>query len=288
MPRPRRGERERAIPLGQAVVLGIVQGPTELVPISSSGHLTLLPWLLRWDWSGLDPELRKAFEVALHCGAMAALVISWHDALAPRTARRRVLLALSVAPAALLGYLFERQIQKRLGTPPTVALGMLVGGLALARADKAPQARGRGDADWRDALWLGLAQAGALFPGVSRGGATLAAARSRGFSRPDAQQLSRELALPVIVGAAVLKGVRLRARPLPAAARGPFLAGAVASFVSTLISIGLLGPAVENRPLAPYATYRVALAAAVLARSRSAPRALGRASRLLHRGRARA
>jgi undecaprenyl-diphosphatase len=265
---------EPAIALGQALALGILQGPTELLPISSSGHLTLLPWLLRWDWAGVDAELRKAFEVTLHCGTAAALVISSRGELRPRTARQAALLVLSVAPAALFGFLFERPIERRLGTPPTVALGLLAGGAALALSDQAPQTRDRDDADLGDALWLGLAQACALLPGVSRGGATLAAARVRGFKRADAQRLSRELALPVIAGAAVLKGARLRARRLPPAARVPFTVGALSSFASTLAARPQLRGAQAERPLAPYAAYRIALAATVLARfcSTRAPR----------------
>jgi undecaprenyl-diphosphatase len=262
----RRGEGGPAIPLRHALALGVLQGPSELAPISSSGHLTLLPWLAQWDWPGIDAELRKAFEVALHGGAAAALVICSWDELIPKSARRSALLALSVAPAAALGYLFERPIERRLGTPPSVALGLIAGGLALALADRSPQARSADDAGARDALWLALAQASALYPGVSRGGATLAAARILAFNRSDAQRLSRELAVPVIVGAAVLKGVRLRARRLPRAARRPFVAGALASFASTLASIRLLVPALDDRPLVQYAAYRMALGAAVLVR----------------------
>lgn len=259
----------RAIPVSHALVLGALQGPSELLPISSSGHLTLLPWLAQWDWPGIDAELRKSFEVMLHSGAAAALVICSRDELIPKTARGSALLALSLAPAALLGYLFERPIEQRLGGPPSVAAGLIAGGLALALADEAPQTRGRDGAGVRDALWLGLAQACALYPGVSRGGATLAAARLRGFTRADAQRLSRELAVPVIVGATALKGARLRARGLPRAVRRPFIVGALASFASTLAFGRLLWPAQDDRPLAHYAAYRSALAAAVLARWRA-------------------
>ncbi len=159
-----------------------------------------------WGWADADGDLRKAFEVMLHAGTAVALVIALPDELVPRTAQRCALLALSVAPAALLGYLFERPIERRLGTPGTVAVGLAAGGVALAVSDRAPETRNRDEANAWDALWLGLAQASALFPGVSRGGATLAAARVRGFKRAEAQALSRELALPVIAGAALLKG----------------------------------------------------------------------------------
>ena len=278
MPRTSSGGRGQAIPLSHALALGLLQGPSELLPISSSGHLALLPWLAQWDWPGVDAELRKAFEVTLHSGAAAALVLCARDELIPKTARRGALLGLSVAPAALLGYVFERPIEQRLGTPPGVAVGLLAGGLALALADKSPQARGHDDAGARDALWLGLAQASALHPGVSRGGATLAAARVRGFKRPDAQRLSRELAVPVIVGATVLKGSRLRARRLPRAARAPFTVGLLASIASTLGSRQLLVPAVQDRPLVQYTAYRMALAAAVLVRWRSSSRTSARST----------
>lgn len=269
MPRAQSGGRGRPIPSFQALALGVLQGPTELLPVSSSGHLSLMPWLLRWEWNGVDKELRKAFEVTLHAGAAVALLIALPENLIPRTGERRVLLAISVAPAALFGYAFERPIENRLGGPTPVALGMLGGGLALAFSDRAPQTRGRDDARPRDALWLGLAQALALFPGVSRGGATLAAARLRGFGRMDAHRLSRELALPVIAGAAVLKGWRLCTRPPPRPERSALALGALASFGSTLASALLLRRVPTGGPLAPFAAYRIALAGAVIARVHS-------------------
>ena len=261
--------RPARIPTAHALVLGLLQGPTELLPVSSSGHLELLPWLLGWEWRGVDEELRKAFAVALHGGGAAALAIALGEQVVPRTAHRWALLALSVAPAAVFGYMLERPVERRLGTPPTVALGLLGGGAMLAWSDRFPQLRTRDEACARDALWLGLAQAAALVPGVSRGGATLAAARWRRFKRPDAQRLQRELALPVIAGAAVLKGSRLRVRRLPPASRTPFLAGAAAAFFSTLGSMSLLRVAGTQEPLSIYAAYRAALAGAVLARLRT-------------------
>jgi undecaprenyl-diphosphatase len=137
----------------------------------------------------------------------------------------------------------------------------------MAWADRRPQARRAADAGVRDALWLGLAQACALFPGISRGGATLTAARLLRFRRHDAHRLSRQMALPVIAGAAVLKAVRLRAYPVPAQARVPFVAGAAAAFGSTLAAGRLLPPG--ERPLVPFAAYRMALGTAILLRLRS-------------------
>lgn len=263
----------RAIPLTHALTLGVLQGPTELLPISSSAHLALAPWLLRWD-SAADDELRKAFEVTLHVAAAPALAATLRKELLGSAAqpwpRRFGLLGLSLTPSVVVGYLLERPIERHLRAPPTVALGFLAGGLALAWADRGSGTRRREESGPRDALWLGFAQACALFPGVSRGGATLTAARMRGFARADAHGLSRELALPVIVAAAVLKGMRLRARRLPPPARLPFVIGALAAFGSTLASGPLLKIADGDRPLAPYAAYRIALATAVLARWRAA------------------
>ncbi len=254
----------------EAFALGALQGPTELLPVSSSGHLALVPWLLDWEWAEMDDELRKAFAVALHGASALALLIALRGELAGEPIKRTAfLLALSAGPAAVAGFVFERPIEQRLGGPRTVAAGLFGGGLALAFSDRAPQTRSLGDAGARDALWLGLAQAAALFPGVSRGGATLAAARVRGFKRADAQRLQRQLALPVIAGAALLKGWRLRSRRLPADAKAPFVAGAAASFASTLASRPLLRVAGGERPLLPYAAYRAILAAAVFARLRA-------------------
>src|SRR6185437_11799128 len=120
--------------------------------------------------------------------------------------RRGLLLALSFAPAAAIGYRFERPIEKRLGGPRATAVGLLAGAAAMLLADTRPQQRGRGDATPADGLVLGVAQAAALAPGVSRNGITLAAARWRRFSRDQANLLSRTIALPIIVGATALKG----------------------------------------------------------------------------------
>jgi undecaprenyl-diphosphatase len=136
----------------------------------------------------------------------------------------------------------------------------------MAFADRAPQERRAEDAGSLDSLWLGVAQACSLVPGVSRNGATLAAARWRRFTRVDANRLSRHAALPIIAGATVLKGVRLRARGLPAGAAAPFAAGALAAFVSTLGSTRLIRALERDSSLLPYALYRIGLAALIARR----------------------
>lgn len=261
------------IPPARAAVLGLVQGPAELLPISSSAHIVLLPWLAGWDSEELDPELRKSFEVALHAGAAAALLIGQRQMILSELRsfdlRRACVLVLSFIPPAIVGYTLERPIERRLGAPRETAYGLLAGAAAMLAADTRPQRRGRGAADWRDGLALGAAQAAALVPGVSRNGATLAAARWREFSRDQANVLSRTVALPIIIGASVLKGVRLARRGVGPELRRSLGIGVLSSFASTLASQGLIRQVERDRALWPYSAYRAALAGVVLARLRA-------------------
>ena len=270
MVRPGASAASAELPLWQAVALGALHGPAELLPISSSGHIAVMPWLAGWNYSGLDDELRKSFEIALHTGTAAALLISLRhevdEAVRGLSARRLLLIALSFAPPAVIGYRFERPIERRFGTPPTVAAGLFAGAVAMALADRAPQERRHDDAGALDALVLGVAQAFSLIPGVSRNGATLAAARMRRFTRADANRLSRHAALPVIAGATLLKGVRLYRRGLPTGSAVPFAAGAGAAFVSTLGSTRLIRALERDSSLLPYAIYRIALAGLIAGR----------------------
>src|ERR1700710_709567 len=131
---------KRGLPASRAIALGFVQGPAELLPVSSSAHIVLVPWLLGWDWDAIDPEVRKSFEVALHTGAAAALLIGQRRLIAEelRTfdARRAPLLALSFLPAAAVGYGFERQIESRLGGPRAAAYRLLAGGGAVLGGER--------------------------------------------------------------------------------------------------------------------------------------------------------
>jgi undecaprenyl-diphosphatase len=260
------------IPDRRALALGVVQGPTELLPVSSSAHIVLIPWLAGWDWDELDPEVRKSFEVALHTGAAAALLIGQRqrilEELRSFDARRALVLTLSFLPAAVVGYTLERPIEQRLGGPKATAIGLLAGAAAMLAGDTRPQLRGRGDANPADGLVLGVAQATALAPGVSRNGITLAAARWRGFSRDQANLLSRTIALPIIVGATALKGIRLRRRGASPSLRRSMAIGVVASFASTLASQRLIRLVERDGALWPYAAYRAALAGAVLVKLR--------------------
>ncbi len=270
--RARNPAAEARLSVPQALLLGALHGPTEVLPISSSGHASVLPWLLSWNRSELDGELEKVLEVVLHTGTAAAWLfvpaspirdvvqVVRHD---PRQA---LLLALASLPAGIAGLGLERPIERRLGTPGSIALGLGLGSLVMILADSAPQSRGLDEADPRDACWLGLAQASALFPGVSRSGATLSAARLRGFNRDASWRLSARLAGPVIAGATALKLGRLRRRDLPEGTAGALLAGGCASFGSGLLATRMLGSSSSAGPLWPFAAYRCALAMAIALR----------------------
>ncbi|HYH59197.1 MAG TPA: undecaprenyl-diphosphate phosphatase [Thermoleophilaceae bacterium] len=224
------------------MLLGLVQGPAELMPVSSSGHLMLLG------------SRDKAFDVFLHAGSAAAMVVSFP---LPRPSVR---MAATALPAALAGLALERPIERRLG-PRTVAFGQIAGGIALVLGDRAPERRGGNQAGLRDALLVGLAQALALVPGVSRTGAALTAARLLGFRRDAAAQLAREAGLPVIVGATALKLARTR----EARASAAHAAGFAAAFASGLMAarLGLhRGPGPLFSPAV--GAYRVALGLIVL------------------------
>jgi undecaprenyl-diphosphatase len=242
-----------------------VQGPTELLPVSSSGHTALLPQLLGWSYAQLDDELRKSFEVALHAGTAAALLIALRhevgEVVGSIDARRVARHLLEILPPAAAATLWERPIERRCGTARGIAIAQIAGGAALALADRRAAVRVHGDAGAGDALAIGIAQATALVPGVSRNGATLTAARLRRFDRRSANRLSRHAALPIIVAATGLKGARLAKRGLPRELRAPFAAGAGAAFVSTLLAARLVGVVDSARSYAPFAAYRVALGA---------------------------
>jgi undecaprenyl-diphosphatase len=250
-----------------------MQGPAELLPVSSSGHIRLVPALVGWDHDRLDPELRKAFEVALHTGTASALAIALRrevaEAVGALDPRRLAGVALTFAPAGLVAALFERRIEERLGSPRSVALTQIAAGLALALADLAPAERPHADAGPLDHLLIGCGQATALLPGVSRNGATLTAARLRRFERGAASMLSRHAALPVIAGATGLKGLRLARRGLAPDLRGTFAAGSAAAFASTLASLKLIELIDGVRSYLPFAAYRVVLGAVALRRLRT-------------------
>lgn len=246
--------------------------------------MATVPWLLGWEYARLEDDLRKSFEVALHAGAVAAWLISPATVganplrtLRHPNRRETAFLLLSAGPPAFAGLAFERPIERRLGTPATIAVGLIVGALAMALADRGSELRDAAEAHNGDAMWLGVAQAAALVPGVSRSGATLAAARARGFTRPASRLLSARAGVPVIMGATCLKLIRTSQRASDE--RAWLATGAAASFLSTLLLAPMAARAQDRLSLGSFAAYRVILAGAVLARLRMGngqPNAAGR------------
>jgi undecaprenyl-diphosphatase len=240
----------------------LLHGPTELAPVSSSGHTTLLAWRRGWRYGELDADARKRFEVALHAGSAAAsLWLARHELASTPPG----VIAIACLPPALAGLAFQGPIERRLGTPASIALGLAAGGAAMAFADRrGPRGRSRSQAGLRDAIALALAQTLALAPGVSRSGATRAAARWRGFAPAEARALSDAVGLPITLGALALKG-----RESLHSDRGEWPAqgaGAAAAFGSALASSALLRG--SGSSLLPYSAYRAALASAVIRRLR--------------------
>jgi undecaprenyl-diphosphatase len=224
-----------------AFALGLLHGPAELLPVSSSAHAGLF-------LQDVEPARRKELEVALHAGTLAVLGLP----------RPRAWLVAATLPPAAAGYLFERPIEHRLGGPRSIACGLVLGGIAMALADRRIPKNVEGpDPSTFLGMVVGLAQACALVPGVSRHGAALTALRALGFSRPRAHELSREASRPTLLGAAVLKGLRVRSG-LPALG-----AAAAGSALSTWAARRALDRRLLDAPLWPFALYRAALAASV-------------------------
>lgn len=264
------------VDLVQAVVLGIVQGLAEFLPISSSGHLILVPWLLGWHDHSLT------FDLALHLGTTLALLgYFWRDwtALASAVLRglRSVearkdprwrlawLLVVGSLPAGVIGVLFEDAIEQNVRQPVMIAVLLMVFGLVLYLADRlSTHGRDLGDVRLRDALTVGCAQVLAFLPGVSRSGITLTAGLVRGLDRPAAARFSFLLSAPITFAAAVYKlRVLFRSPPVGEEALA-FVAGiAVAASVGAL-AIGFLLRFLQRSSTAVFVWYRVLAGGGVL------------------------
>jgi undecaprenyl-diphosphatase len=276
------GERAGALSGWQALVLGIVQGLTELLPVSSSGHLILVPWLADWRYLEAHPEFNKTFDVALHLGTMFAVVLyfrreivrliaAWLGTLrrrSIRTADERVawFVAVATVPAAVVGALGEGFVEDRLGEPWQIALFLAVFGALLWVADRAPERRDMAALGFGGALAVGVAQALALAPGVSRSGITISAARALGLDRDSAARLSFLLLVPVVFGAVVFKGIDdVVFGTLPPGSVGPFVVGTLAAAASGLLAIWALLGYVRRHDYSIFVVYRLVTAVAVAA-----------------------
>ena len=269
-----------ALTNGQALVLGIVQGLTELLPISSSGHLILVPWAAEWTYLEENDRFNQTFDVALHLGTLVAvaayfwgdlvrLVRAWLVTLRRRrieTPDERIAWFVVVAtiPAGVAGLLGEDLIADNLGEPWQIAILLAAGALLLAWADRFPQERAMGDLGLGHAVAMGFAQALALAPGVSRSGITITAGRFMGLDRDGAARFSFLLLLPTVLGAVVLKGVGdVLLGDLPDGWQGPFLVGTLAALGSGLLAIDWLLGYVRRHTYGVFVWYRLAAAALI-------------------------
>ena len=275
------GEEPGVLPNWQALVLGVVQGVTELLPISSSGHLILVPWLGEWTYLEQHDEFNQTFDVALHLGTLVAvagyfrhdivaLARAWLRSVARRRiagAEERVAWAVAVAtvPAALVGAVGEDAIANRLGEPWQIAILLALFAVVLYFADRRPATRRISDIALGPAFAVGIAQSLSLMPGVSRSGITISAGRFLGLDREAAARLSFLLLVPITFGAVVYKGVGdFVLGDLPRGTAGPFVVGVLASAVSGLWAIWALLGYVRRHDYSLFVVYRLIVAAVVL------------------------
>jgi undecaprenyl-diphosphatase len=247
----------------EAIILGIVQGITEFLPVSSTAHLILFPWFL--GWGGEVDSL--TFDIALHAGTLFALLLcfrrDWID-LITRKHRMFGLIILASVPAVIAGFLLNDFVEHTMRKPLIISLMLVLIGFVMLIAEKAYKHKDLEKTDIKDALIIGIAQAVAVIPGVSRSGITISAGLFRGFEREAAARFSFLLSTPVIAGATLLHlnkallnngihDIRI------------FAAGIITSFVTGYIAIKFLLRFLKKHPLNLFVYYRFILSAVIIA-----------------------
>ena len=264
----------------EALLLGIVQGLTEFLPISSSGHLILVPWAQEYTFLQENADFHKTFDVALHIGTLAGVVIYFREdlwaiakgfvrTLHPRGredehGRLAWAVILATIPAVIVGFFGEDLIDGYLGEPWMIAIQLIVFGILLGIADRLPQRRGTESIGVRDGIIIGTAQALSLAPGTSRSGVTITAARFLGLNRDAAARFSFLLLVPATAGAAVYKGAQTVAEGLPPGVVGPMVVGMLAAGVSGYLAIAGLLAYVRTRSYDVFVVYRVVIGLVIL------------------------
>jgi undecaprenyl-diphosphatase len=264
------------MPLFHALVLGIIQGLTEFLPISSSGHLILVPWLLGW----ADPGL--TFDVALHLGTLLALVFYfWRDlwryilaalksmqsrSLSSEDAKVAWLLVVATIPGAAIGALGDTWFEEHVRQPLLIGILLLGFGGVLYLVDKYGQkTREMTQLTWMESVIIGFSQALALFPGVSRSGATISAGLWRGLSREASARFAFLLAIPITAGAVAFKLLHVVRDGLPSGESGAFVVGIVSSAVVGFLAIKWMLGFVRKQPLTVFVWYRVVVGIVMIA-----------------------
>jgi len=264
----------------EALLLGIVQGLTEFLPISSSGHLIIVPWLQDYTFLLEHPDFNKTFDVALHAGTLVAAVAYFRREVVQLTrgfleaVRRRaietsnqrlsVAIAVGTVPAVIFGGLGSGFIDDHLGEPWMIALQLILFGALLLYADRLPQRKSLEQSSIRDGWYIGLAQVLALAPGTSRSGITITAARYLGLDRDSAARFSFLMLIPIVAGATVFKAASAIHAGLPAGVAGPMIVGTIAAAISGYLAIAFLLRLVRTMSYAPFVYYRYAVGIAIL------------------------
>jgi undecaprenyl-diphosphatase len=272
------------MPILHAIILGLVQGFSEFLPISSSGHLALVPWLFGWnDFADVTngASIEKAFDTALHLGTLVAVLFYMRAELigyvregirivvSPKRAdkqmgKRAWLFVASAIPAGIAGAIGQQWITDKLGTPVLIAVSLVFFGLLLLWADRQQGTRDVDRFTRKDALLIGLAQVLALNPGTSRSGITITAARKFGFSRDAAARVSFLMSVPVIGGAVLFSLVKLVRDGIPDGLIAPMIAGIIAAGVSGWVAMWGMIRILRTRNFNMFVMYRVAVGFGVL------------------------
>lgn len=264
----------------EAIVLGLVQGLTEFLPISSSGHLILAHWLFGWNTFN-DLAIERAFDASLHLGTLIAVLFYLRSDLVPyiregiyvvvsrsranvAVGRRAWLFVLSAVPAGIAGAIAEDWIVEKLGGPALIAILLMVFGAVLIWADRQQGARDVDSFTTKDALLIGAAQVLALNPGTSRSGITITAARKFGYSRDAAARISFLMSVPVIGGAVLLKLVNLVSDGIPDGLMIPMLVGIVTAGISGWLAMWGMIRLLRTRNFTPFVVYRFVVGIGVL------------------------
>jgi undecaprenyl-diphosphatase len=275
------GDRAGALSDWQALILGSVQGLTELLPISSSGHLILVPWAADWRYLEANPDFNKTFDVALHLGTLVAVVVYfwrdvvrylkawfgsvWRRAVSATDERIAWYIFAATVPAAIAGAAGEDFIEEKLGQPWQIAILLAAFGILLWIADRTPERMGIDDLRFKTAFVIGISQILALMPGVSRSGITITSGRFAGLDRDAAARFSFLLLIPIVAGAVIYKGVKhVVFGSLPPGSAGPFVVGTVAAASVGLVAIDVLLGYVRRHNYTPFVIYRLVVAGIVL------------------------
>ncbi len=265
----------------QALALGITQGLTELLPISSSGHLILVPWIGDWHYLETHQSFNKTFDVALHLGTLVAVILyfwsdvvryvgAWfrsvgHRGIQDEDERLAWYILAATIPAAIAGALGEETIESHLGQPWQIAIFLSLFGVLLWVADRSPQVRRIQDLRFGTAFLIGISQILALMPGVSRSGITITTGRFAKLDRDSAARFSFLLLIPIVFGAVLYKGVKhVVLHSLPAGSTGPFVVGTLAAAAVGLVAIDFLLGYVRRHDYTPFVVYRLIAAAVIV------------------------